>query len=168
MGNCCGEPVLPFLGQSYEEERKKVLDNRGSQDDKFCDPHHGNIFQAANMPVGCQDVAWLRPHEICAALRGRDGLELSEPVWGLRHRLATDLICALEELCLPSSTSLSGRQLCRPYCGNTTLPLEVKFTTAQWTLRCRALTLKPCTLSVLKESIVHRETTILASGSDNP
>jgi len=74
MGNCCGSGLRHFQDQDYNAIKKEVL---GSGEQFFDDR-----FRSPRMPRGREDVVWLRPHQICENLRGRDKELYGTPMMG--------------------------------------------------------------------------------------
>ena len=74
MGNCCGSGLRHFQDQDYNAIKKEVL---GSGE-----PFFDDRFRSPRMPRGREDVVWLRPHQICENLRGRDKELYGTPMMG--------------------------------------------------------------------------------------
>ena len=74
MGNCCGSGLIHFQDQDYNALRKKY---QGSGE-KFVD----DKFRSPRMPRGREDLVWLRPHEICERLRGKERQLYGTPIMG--------------------------------------------------------------------------------------
>ena len=74
MGNCCGSGLIHFQDQNYNALRKKY---QGSGE-KFVD----DKFRSPRMPRGREDLVWLRPHEICERLRGKEREMYGTPIMG--------------------------------------------------------------------------------------
>jgi hypothetical protein len=83
MGNLCGSGLKHFQDQEYKKIKKDLLKNKENEkwfvDDKFNTSNH-------TLPRGSQDAVWLRPHEICEKLRGKNKEQYGVPVMGPRKR----------------------------------------------------------------------------------
>ena len=81
MGNLCSSGLKHFEDQEYKKIRKQLLsDNELFVDEKFPPSNH-------LLPTDVRDAVWLRPHEICGRLKGRELDEFGGPVIGERSRL---------------------------------------------------------------------------------
>ena len=76
MGNCCGSGLMHFKDQDYNAIKKECL----GSGDKFVDDKFSLLMP--KMPRGREDVEWLRPHQICENLRGRDKELYGTPMMG--------------------------------------------------------------------------------------